>query len=388
MERRLSAVVLTVMLVAAPSFARDSNTNSTSYFWSPLEFGGGVELQYQWKVAEPGREQDLELILRFEEKYDGAYDVTATLRDGVTHYPPVTERRVSSLFSWAMEKVETGQVEPTRHNLSMVAAANLVVPALMYFSGISTDQDAWTQGFSMKHPNQPEMRFTATTTACSAAGISGQIMSVESPQGVISACLSSHSGLPLVLRSSAASGEFSEFVLESYESRKLIVPALFHKGEPEGFKDIKWGTHHEDALGLVPYYSSDDAEGVTMYRRTGTVYGRSHSPRRFLGVQFKRIEYYFVDDKFSSAVGKVASGENWHRLNEALILEYGQPFQESDFYLDGTEVLSWPGAEHTSIYTELAYGDDEGTMTISSVSKLREIFDDLFDDLTLVPPSD
>ncbi len=363
-------LLLVVLVFPLMSHAAVRSVGKTSYFWSPMDFGGGVELQYKWNISQAGRKQSLKLTLEFRERYDGNYDMVATLKNGKTR--TVTEPNVPFPITWAMSKMDSGQVIPTEENLPMVSAANLAVTSMMFFSGISRDKQAWEKGFSTALPKLPGTIFTATTTKCSAAGLKGKIMNVKSPQGTASACISPQSGLPLTFRSQGVSGEFSEYILEKYQSRKLKIPALFHKGEPDGFGGIKWGAEAAKVKGLV--FQSEESPGVKIYRK------KKESLWHW-GVPFVGMDYYFTDGKLSHVIGKVTKGKNWELLKEALFKEYGKAYKESDLYFDGTESYVWDGIDETNIFIKYVNRDGVGTMTISSLDMMWGDFDSLFDDL-------
>ena len=370
MRFRVTVIIIVFLLVPLTSNAGVKSADKAAPFWSPMDFGGGVELQYKWNISQARRKQSLKLTLEFRERYDGNYDVAATLKNGKIR--TVTESNVPFPITWAMGKMDSGQVVPTEENLPMVSAANLAVTSMMFFSGISRDKQAWERGFSTALPKLPDTTFTATTTKCSAAGLKGKIMKVKSPQGTVSACISPQAGLPLTFRSSGNSGDVSEYILQSYRSRKLNIPALFHKGEPDGFGGIKWGKDAAKVRGLV--FRKEESPGVKIYRNKNDKLWR-------WGVPFVGMDYYFTDGKFSHVIGKVTKGTNWELLKEALFKEYGKAYKESDLYFDGTESYVWEGIDETSIFINYVNRDGVGTMTISSLDMMWGEFDSLFDDL-------
>jgi len=350
-------------------FAVDAAAEN-SYFWSPMKFGGGVELQYRWAISQSGQRQNLNLTIEFVEHYDGEYDVVATLTNGKTIV--VTEPRVDYLYAWAIGKIQNGPLVATEDNLPMVATANLVASSMAYFWGISRDVEDWRQGFSATHPNFPGMTVTVTSDSCTAAGLTGKVFKLDGAGGAMTACLSPDFGLPLTLTGTNAAGERSEYVLQTHHDRKLVVPKLFHNGEPGGFDNILWGTDIGAVTGLVLH--DEESETVTVYRKPG-------SGLTVWGIPFTSIDYYFKDGKFAKVIGKIDSDEDWGPLKDELFKEYGRAFKETDMFLDEMDSYVWRGEEQTTIRLESPGYDSAVRLEMSFNELAWSEFDSLWDDL-------
>lgn len=369
MRLRAFVAVLLVIMLPVTGFTGVKVATKKTPYWKPLDFGGGVLLDYDWVISQAGQKQQMKLTLEFVERYGYEYDVRATLNDD--RASTVTESKVGDLFSWSLAKVKRGPLVPTRQNLPMISATGLVVPTIMLFFPTSTGDLDWEKGFTKKHPNMPDSIITGTKKECSAVGLTGKIVKIKSPQGTASACIASKSGLPLTLMSKSATGDYSRYTLIKYESRKLKILPLFHAGEPEGFGGIKWGTEKKKARGLK--FLRDDS-------LDGKIYRKKKDNLRPWGVPFETLEYHFWDKKFSQVTGKVRGETNWELLKKAMFGKFGHGYMDKSILLDGVEGYNWKGSD-TNISIERADGSDEGKMTITSMDMMWGDADELFKDL-------
>ncbi len=355
MRLRVVVTVLLVIMLPAGGLAGIKVAKTKEPFWKPMDFGGGVSLDYDWVISQAGQKQQMKLTLEFRERYGYDYDVLATLSNNWSG--TVTDSKVGDLFSWSLDKLEKGPLAPTPQNLPMVSATGLVVPTIMLFFPTSTRDLDWKKGFTMAHPGMPNSTITGTGKDCSAGGLTGKLVKITSLQGTASACISGKSGLPLTMNSNNATGDFSRYTLIKYESRKLKIAPLFYAGEPDGFSGTKWGTKKRKVKGLK-FLREDSLDGK--------IYRKKKDNLRQWGVLFEALEYYFRDGKFSQAKGKVRGEDNWELLKKALFDKFGQGAMEKFLILDGVESYAWRGKD-TSISIERANRSDEGKMTISSV---------------------
>ncbi len=369
MRARVVIAVLLVIMLPAAGLSAVRVAKKKEPYWKPLEFGGGVLLDYDWVISQAGRKQQMKLTLEFVERYGYDYDVLATLSD--SRNGTVTESRVGDLFSWALAKLEAGPLAPTQQNLPMVSATGLVVPTVMLFFPTSTGDLDWEKGFTKIHPGIPNSTITGTGKDCSSGGLKGKLVNITSPQGTASACISRKSGLPLTMTSKSAAGDFSRYTLIKYESRKLKVPPLFHAGEPDGFGGIKWGTLKKKVKGLK-FLRDDSLDGKIYKKKKGNL--------RQWGVPFETLEYHFWDGKFSQITGKVRGESNWELLKKTLFNKFGNGFMDKSIYLDGVEGYAWRGND-TSISIERPDRSDEGKMTISSINMMWGDTDELLKEL-------
>ncbi len=366
---RVVVTVLLVIMLPAAGLAGVKAVKTKEPFWKPLDFGGGVSLDYDWVISQAGRKQQMKLTLEFRERYGYDYDVLATLNDNWSG--TVTDSKVGDLFSWSLDKLEKGPMVPTQQSMPMVSATGLVVPTIMLFFPTSTKDLDWNKGFTMAHPNMPNSTITGTGKDCSAGGLTGKLVNITSPQGTASACISRKSGLPLTMMSKSAAGDFSQYTLTRYESRKLKIAPLFYAGEPDGFGGTKWGTRKKKVKGLK-FLREDSLDGK--------IYRKKKDNLRPWGVLFETLEYYFWDGKFSQVKGKVRGEDNWELLKKALFDKFGYGSMEKIPILDGVEGYAWTGKD-TSISIERADRSDEGKMTISSIDLMWGDADELLKEL-------
>ena len=356
---RFAVVVLVAVMLPAAGLAGIKAAKTKEPFWKPFDFGGGVSLDYDWVISQLGRKQQMKLTLEFRERYDYNYDILATLNDNRSG--TVTESGVSDLFSWSLAKLEKSPVVPTQKNLPMVSVDGLVIPTIMLLFPTSTGNLNWEKGFTMAHPNLPDTTITGTARQCSAGGMKGKLITVKSPQGMASACISGQLGLPLSFKGTDTAGNFSKYTLLKYESRKLQIRSLFYSGEPTGFGGIKWKTMKKRVKGLK--FLRDNSADSKVYRK-------KKDDLRSWGVPFESFEYHFWNGKFAQVTGKVRGDRNWELLIETLFKKYGRGRKVKYIILDGVESFVWDAGNVTNITIERAYGTDEGTLTISSLEMM------------------
>lgn len=369
MRFRILVTVLLVIVLPAAGLSAVRIAKTKKPFWKPMDFGGGVSLDYDWEISQAGHKQQMKLTLEFRERYGHGYDVLATINNNWSN--TVTESKVGYLFSWALAKLEGGALVPTQQNLPMVSATGLVVPTIMLFHPTSTGDLDWEKGFTKIHPGIPDSTITGTGKSCSSGGLTGKLVNIKSPQGTASACISGKSGLPLTMMSKSASGDFSRYTLIKYESRKLKIPPLFHTGEPDGFNGIKWGTLKKKVKGLK-FLRDDSIDGKIYKKKKGNL--------RQWGVPFETLEYHFWDGKFSQIIGKVRGEYNWELLKKTMFNKFGNGFMEKMILLDGVEGYVWEGKD-TSISIERPDRSNEGEMTITSLEMMWGDTDELLKEL-------
>jgi len=133
--------------------------------------------------------------------------------------------------------------------------------------------------------------------------------------------------------------------------------------EPDGFREIKWGTNIS-TLGEDMKHQYDLKEygfvGVEAYTRTGDVLTLGRA-------ELKGIEYAFVGKKFSSVIINTKDFENWNRLKQATFEKFGKGFQ-SDI---SKEEYEWKGkATRVALSYDETFG--KATLFIASKSYLKQ----------------
>lgn len=94
--------------------------------------------------------------------------------------------------------------------------------------------------------------------------------------------------------------------------------SLVFVGEPEGFRDIRWGAEIAGLKDMTPLDEApENAEGLT-------VYTRHHENLTIDGIALKKIEYEFEHGKFSRAV-VILEGDRTGalKLKDILFRAYG-----------------------------------------------------------------
>lgn len=108
------------------------------------------------------------------------------------------------------------------------------------------------------------------------------------------------------------------------------MPTYAFYNEPDGFRDIKWGSmidNHKSELTYV--YSRDNKK----------YYLRKNDKLEIGGAKLKSIKYLFIDDKFSSVIISTEGLENQTPLIDALNTQFGEGFKANRYI----ESYLWSG---------------------------------------------
>lgn len=99
------------------------------------------------------------------------------------------------------------------------------------------------------------------------------------------------------------------------EASKVKTIPLVFSGEPDGFRDIRWGA------GIAGF---NDMVSVGEAGEGHTVYTRGNENLTLGDIALKKIEYEFEDDKFTQAIAFLAGdGTEALKLKEILFSAYG-----------------------------------------------------------------
>ncbi|WP_243372757.1 hypothetical protein [Geotalea sp. SG265] len=105
----------------------------------------------------------------------------------------------------------------------------------------------------------------------------------------------------------------------------------FEEQEPEGFRDITWGTPVSQVEGLK--FSADGTAALReLYKRTRkqaaaqvSVYSRPGDRLKIGEGTLTRIYYYFYDDLFYGATAYFTGRDNYEKLLSACYKKFGEP---------------------------------------------------------------
>ena len=97
--------------------------------------------------------------------------------------------------------------------------------------------------------------------------------------------------------------------------------ALAYENEPEGFRDIQWGTHVKDLPSMKLLEVRSDPASPLKYK----VYERKEDNPGVGGFDLKAY-YMFYDDRFFGVTMPMSGGkQKFNKVKEALISRHGEP---------------------------------------------------------------
>ncbi len=102
----------------------------------------------------------------------------------------------------------------------------------------------------------------------------------------------------------------------------LVTTLLFYSqgfaftNEPDGFKEIKWGTHISKLKNLKYIYSKGVIGDIKVYKMDNDM-------RSFGGAEIDKIEYEFYKERFVSVSLKVKDLYNFIKLKKYCFKEFG-----------------------------------------------------------------
>jgi len=152
--------------------------------------------------------------------------------------------------------------------------------------------------------------------------------------------------------------------------KKLLALALFmlvllftlnafaFQNEPDGFRDIKWGTNL-NAL--------QDMKVSSKYMDT-IYYGRNKDKMSIEGAKLASISYLFCDNSFCEVQAWVLDYENFRVLKKAYFKKFGEP-DDKQISSPGDnryEIYRWGNPERSKTYIFLKFDSGEGFLNISS----------------------
>ncbi len=362
MLRTLKIIFLLVFIIPITAQAGEI------LWWLPMELGGGgAGLTYKVEFTRGDTQlYPLELIIEFYERLEGTHDIRVTVK-GRRKTQSSVEKGVYPL-TWALEGIKAPKYDK---NSPMGFAMDFVRSSVFLFN-VAGEKEAWDSEFSKPHPYLPGATFTATTTACEAAGKSGRLMAVRSGNKSAEACISKQAGLPLSLYQKDEAYSIT-YTLVKYQTEEYSGSPMYYRGEPDGFRGIKWGTNISEVKDMVliaePY---EDAK----------VYKKRNEDLSAWGVGFDNIEYTFDKGKFSDLTAKTKGAQKWEALKASLFKNYGRAFNENLLsFSRGPEQYVWGVDKVTNLTIEYAADSQEVTLTMYSIEIERESTDKLFEDL-------
>jgi len=110
----------------------------------------------------------------------------------------------------------------------------------------------------------------------------------------------------------------SIFLLANFSCTKSTSRPESHP-EPEGFADIKWRQDISTLEGMVCVKNKHPQQKVYTKKDDDFKMGKAN---------LDRVEYYFWDDKFYSAIVTIKGYENFKRLKKAVFNEFGKGKEE------------------------------------------------------------
>jgi len=106
--------------------------------------------------------------------------------------------------------------------------------------------------------------------------------------------------------------------------------------EPDGFGDIKWGTHLSTLKNMKVLRADPSYGGIDIYLRLGEISGIG-------GARFRNIEYQFWKGKFSGVCIITEGASEYGTLKEAVFEIFGKggkPYKDQEYYVwDGESTL-------------------------------------------------
>ena len=131
--------------------------------------------------------------------------------------------------------------------------------------------------------------------------------------------------------------------------------AYTYQNEPDGFREIKWGTDFETVKDQLMFASLDESYGGIK------VYTKINDEMNIGTASLESVEYCFWQNKFVMAYINVLGINNWLGVQDALKYKFGQGFKSNRFIEDYT----WVG--NTTIINS-KYSDIERKGTIIFIS--------------------
>jgi hypothetical protein len=158
------------------------------------------------------------------------------------------------------------------------------------------------------------------------------------------------------LFSGCVTSQSSGGTLSSFE---VFFPNNFRRGsEPDGFRDIKWGTDIS-ALSNMEYVKTDPSfGGVEVYKREG-------DKLQIGSAKIEKTEYSFWQNKFASVTILTLGYVNWNGLKGAIFEKFGRGRQSNPYI----EYYTWWGrkTEMSLKYNEFSFPGQQGEFFMSSV---------------------
>ncbi len=136
--------------------------------------------------------------------------------------------------------------------------------------------------------------------------------------------------------------------------------------EPDGFREIKWGTDIHDLKGMEYLRTDPSFGGVKMYRKKGDVLEIGNA-------KLESIEYGFWNNKFSNLIIRTNGVSDFNGLKSAFFQKYGAGIKTNTFMED----YIWDGAL-TKAALNLTPITEKGKLWMASaqLSKQQSIYYD------------
>jgi hypothetical protein len=127
------------------------------------------------------------------------------------------------------------------------------------------------------------------------------------------------SGAEMLLKGDSMKKAASVMVVFMFALCSIV--ALAYEGEPDGFRDILWGTHIRD----LPFMQLMEVRSDPMSPLKYKVYQRTGDYPRAGGFNLKAY-YMFYDDRFFGVTMPMSGGkQKFDKVKEALISRHGEP---------------------------------------------------------------
>ncbi|HON86532.1 MAG TPA: hypothetical protein PK864_10995 [Syntrophorhabdaceae bacterium] len=107
---------------------------------------------------------------------------------------------------------------------------------------------------------------------------------------------------------------------------------LAFPNEPDGFNNIKWGTHIGSLKEMISVERKGNGKDTSVFKRKNDI-------KSFGGAQIDSIEYEFFHDRFVSVTLKVKDLRNFIILKKFLFKKHGRPEE----MVKGLERFFWDG---------------------------------------------
>jgi len=135
----------------------------------------------------------------------------------------------------------------------------------------------------------------------------------------------------------------------------ISINSVAYQNEPDGFREIKWGTDISSLKNMIRVRTDPSYGGVEWHKRKG-------DELQIGDAKIESIEYGFWRGKFTIVWITINGEVNWSGLKEATFAKFGPGFQ-SNVYI---ERYKWTSGSITNIMLEYDKISDVGRLGMSS----------------------